>query len=365
MPSSRRFRRISEPRLRGLRAAHAIALLLLFGLPAPQATWAQTLEAPPFVTADETGAFCYDAIFTAGPGGFGIMIQFIGGSSNTDVPDIYIESFCGESLAEGETLSFWTGAPHCPGGIGGFLEDLTAEGSVSASISSQMGELSCGDDGGQSFGVTTGILPLEPVICFDNSACASGRYCQKSEGLCEESGTCSNRPESCSPGGTGVCGCNGINYDNTCMAAKAGTSIDFGGGPCLTVTPTPTATPTPTPTATPTPPATPCAVAWPLTKVITIAKGQSSKNNPKVSHSITGHIVDPDSLDSRAHRIEVCAGTWVTAVVSDTTGTPTNTAVRSLVCNATGCSGIVDASEKYQTISQDGRDRDSISFIPK
>jgi hypothetical protein len=149
------------------------------------------------------------------------------------------------------------------------------------------------------------------------------------------------------------------------MAAQAGTSIDFGGGPCLTVTPTPTATPTPTPTATPTPPLTRCAVDWPLTQVVTIAKGQSSKDNPKVSHSIMGYIVDPGSLDSRAHRIEVCAGTWVTAVVSDSTGTPTNTAARSLVCDAGGCSGIVDVSEKYQTISQDGRDRDSISFIPK
>jgi hypothetical protein len=354
---------------------HAIALLLLFGLPAPQAPWAQTFEAPALVRADETGAFCYDAIFTAGPGGFDIMIQFIGNSRNTDIPNIYIEPFCADSLAEGETISFSTGAPHCPGGIGGFLEDLTAEGSVSASISSAFGDLSCRDDGGQSFGVSTGILPLEPVICFDNGACAPGRYCEKAEGLCEESGTCSNRPESCSPGGTGVCGCNGITYDNACMAAQAGTSIDYGGGPCLTVTPTPTATPTPTPTATatptstptatPTPPLTPCALAWPLTQVVTIAKGQSSKDNPKVSHSITGHIVDPGSLDSRAHRIEVCAGTRVNAVVSDTTGTPTNTAVRNLACDATGCSGIVDVSEKYQTISQDGRDRDSISFIPK
>jgi hypothetical protein len=369
MPSPQRFRRISEPRRCGLRAAHAIVLLFLFGLPTPQATWAQTFEAPAFVTADETGAFCYDAIFTAGPGGFDIMIQFIGDSRNTDVPNIYIEPFCSDSLAEGKTISFSTGAPHCPGGIGGFLEDLTAEGSVSASISSQFGDLSCRDDGGQSFGARTGILPLEPVICFGNNTCAPGRYCQKAEGLCEESGTCSNRPESCSPGGTGVCGCNGITYDNTCTAAQAGTSIDFGGGPCLNVTPTPTATPTPTPTATPTatptPPLTPCAVAWPLTRVVTIAKGQSSKDNPKVLHSITGYIVDPGSLDSRAHRIEVCAGTRVTAVVTDSTGTPTNTAARSLACDATGCSGIVNASEKYQAISQDGRDRDSITFIPK
>jgi hypothetical protein len=80
---------------------------------------------------------------------------------------------------------------------------------------------------------------------------------------------------------------------------------------------------------------------------------------------ITGHIVDPGSLDSRAHRIEVCAGTWVSAVVVDSTGTPSITAFGNLACDSAGCSGVVDVTEKYQSISQDGRDRDSITLIPK
>jgi hypothetical protein len=102
-----------------------------------------------------------------------------------------------------------------------------------------------------------------------------------------------------------------------------------------------------------------------VSKIATIAKGQSPTNNLKVIHTITGHIVDPGSLGGTAHRIPVCAGTEVTAVVTDATGTPTNTAAGSLACDPAGCSGVVNVTEKYQSISEDGRDKDSITFIPK
>jgi hypothetical protein len=95
-----------------------------------------------------------------------------------------------------------------------------------------------------------------------------------------------------------------------------------------------------------------------------MANGQSPTNNPKVVHRITGNIVDPGSLGETAHRIPVCAGTEVFAVVTDTRGTPTNTASGSLGCDSGGCSGVIDATEKYQSVSQDGRDKDSITFIP-
>jgi hypothetical protein len=52
-------------------------------------------------------------------------------------------------------------------------------------------------------------------------------------------------------------------------------------------------------------------------------------------------------------------------LVSDTTGSPTNTASGSLLCTAGACWGNVDVTEKYQSISADGRDKDSITFIPK
>jgi hypothetical protein len=108
-----------------------------------------------------------------------------------------------------------------------------------------------------------------------------------------------------------------------------------------------------------------CSATWPVTEITTAAKGQSPTNNAKLSHLITAHIIDPDSLGETAYLIEVCEGTSVTSVVTDSTGMPTNTARGSLACNATGCSGIVHATERYQSISEDGRDKDAITFISK
>jgi hypothetical protein len=126
-------------------------------------------------------------------------------------------------------------------------------------------------------------------------------------------------------------------------------------------TPSPTATATPVPTPTP----IACSAIWPETQIVTTAKGQSPTNNAKVVHAITGHIIDPGSLRDSAHRIQVCAGTRVTSLVTDSTGSPTNTAGGSLKCSPGACWGNVDATEKYQSISADGRDKDSITFIPK
>jgi hypothetical protein len=104
---------------------------------------------------------------------------------------------------------------------------------------------------------------------------------------------------------------------------------------------------------------------WPETQIVTTAKGQSPTNNAKVTHTIRGHIIDPGSLGASAHRIDVCSGTSVSSSVSDTTGTPTNTASGSLQCTTAGCEGVVHGTEKYQATSADGRDKDSITFIPK
>ena len=131
--------------------------------------------------------------------------------------------------------------------------------------------------------------------------------------------------------------------------------------------PTPTFTPTmlPTATATPTPTAAPtCADMWDVTRIVTIGKGQSPTNNPKVSHAITGNIVDPDSLGDTAHRIPVCEGTEVNILVSDETGTPTNSADGSLTCDSAGCSGVVNVTEKYKSVSSDGKDTDRMTLLP-
>jgi len=103
--------------------------------------------------------------------------------------------------------------------------------------------------------------------------------------------------------------------------------------------------------------------------IVTIGKGQSPSNNPKVFHMITGNIIDPTSVcpdngACKAHRIPVCAGTLVTAAVTDQTGTPTNTASGSLTCTPAGCSGVVNVVEKYKSVSADGKDTDRMTLIP-
>ena len=103
---------------------------------------------------------------------------------------------------------------------------------------------------------------------------------------------------------------------------------------------------------------------WPVVMITSIGKGQSPSNNPKVVHMITGNIVDPGSLKDTAHRIPVCAGTVVNAVVTDLTGTPTNSAGGSLTCDSAGCSGVVNVTEKYKSVSSDGKDTDRMTLLP-
>jgi len=105
-----------------------------------------------------------------------------------------------------------------------------------------------------------------------------------------------------------------------------------------------------------------------LTQVVTMGKGQKTANNAKVSHVIWGHIVDPGSLGDTAHRIEVCTGTQIDARVinSDVLHIPRISGSDGLECSPyTGCSGVIDVNETYKVISADGRDRDSITFIPR
>jgi hypothetical protein len=74
--------------------------------------------------------------------------------------------------------------------------------------------------------------------------------------------------------------------------------------------------------------------------------------------------VDPGSLRYTAHRIPVCEGTEVNIVVTDMTGTPTNSAVGSLTCDSAGCSGVINVMEKYNSVSSDGKDTDRMTILP-
>ena len=111
----------------------------------------------------------------------------------------------------------------------------------------------------------------------------------------------------------------------------------------------------------------PCAEQWPVTTITTIGKGQGPSINSKVSHDITGHIVEGASAyGPTAHSIEICEGTAVTAAVIDTTGTPTNTVLQGpMACDPSGCTvSALTERAKYGSVSSDGKDTDRITLIP-
>ena len=104
-----------------------------------------------------------------------------------------------------------------------------------------------------------------------------------------------------------------------------------------------------------------------MVAIMTLGKGQSPSNNAKVVNSITGNIVDPDSLGDTAHRIPVCSGTRVDVAVTETTGTPALTANSSGI-SCTGCACVVEtisAREKYVARSSDGKDTDRMTLMPQ
>jgi len=135
--------------------------------------------------------------------------------------------------------------------------------------------------------------------------------------------------------------------------------------------PSPTSSPTAPPTATPSAPPTACDVTWGVTSITTIGKSNSPTNNLKVSHLITGNIIDPDSLcpageTCTAQRIPVCTGT---EVIIDITGSTDNTNIGkgNIFCDdGSRCSvGSMIFTEKYLSVSDDGTDSDRITLLPQ
>ena len=67
--------------------------------------------------------------------------------------------------------------------------------------------------------------------CRDNDGCEPGQYCDFESDLCGEGdgrGRCAVRPDACPNIFAPVCGCDGTEYSNTCIAAATGVDA----GPC-------------------------------------------------------------------------------------------------------------------------------------
>ncbi len=65
----------------------------------------------------------------------------------------------------------------------------------------------------------------QPQSCLKAQDCSRREYCARPIGECDAAGTCWPRPEICLQLYSPVCGCDGVDYSNTCKAAARGASV--------------------------------------------------------------------------------------------------------------------------------------------
>lgn len=65
--------------------------------------------------------------------------------------------------------------------------------------------------------------------CSSNGDCSVDQYCRIEAGDCGSEGLCELKPVGCPEILQPVCGCNGVTYENDCMAAEAGQNVAYKG----------------------------------------------------------------------------------------------------------------------------------------
>jgi hypothetical protein len=76
---------------------------------------------------------------------------------------------------------------------------------------------------GVSISGTTGCLPVGG--CLSTADCALSEFCSTPIGACGAQGMCVAHPLSCPILFSPACGCDGVTYMNTCVAARSGVSV--------------------------------------------------------------------------------------------------------------------------------------------
>lgn len=77
--------------------------------------------------------------------------------------------------------------------------------------------------------VTITVEPGPPRSCSNSADCLAGEYCEKTEGSCGVTGSCTLMLTACPAVWAPVCGCDDQTYGNACEAAASSVNVSYTG----------------------------------------------------------------------------------------------------------------------------------------